>query len=183
MAAKQQLPEGITRRTIRRKDGTTYDRYRARYPDPTRGGTTQIEQTFTTLREAKQWRQRAMAAVDQGTHISPRDSARLFSSVVDEWRDTWGGLEPKTTLGYDSILQRHIAPTWGGVKVWLLTPGAVQAWVNDLAVNRQANTVVHIHSVMRAVLDLAVTPALHPHQSRHWRQAPRRAQPTNASST
>lgn len=152
---KRQFPAGIKERTIVRKDGTSYSRYRARYVDPARGGTAQIERTFSTLKSATAWLDAQRGSITRGAHVAPRDAGRPFSSVVDEWRDTWQ-LGPKTRVGYESILARHILPRWGSVKVSAITTAAIQTWVNELRETRKLNTVLHVHNVLRGALDLAV---------------------------
>ncbi len=153
---KRQLPAGIKERTITRNDGTSYTRYRARYVDPSRGGTAQIERTFSTLKAASDWLDEQRGDLKRGTHVAPRDGRRAFSSVIAEWCETWQ-LGPKTRVGYESILAHHIEPAWAQTPVASITPAALQKWINTLTTDRQPNTVLHIHSVMRSALDLAVT--------------------------
>lgn len=97
--------------TKRKKDGQV--RWRARYPDPTRGGTAQIERVFRTRREAERWLNEQRVAVQRATHIDPADSDRRFKDVADAWRETWLELEPKTKAGYESMLNKHVLPRWG----------------------------------------------------------------------
>lgn len=131
-------------------------RWRARYPDPTRGGKRQIERQFETRREAEKWLTSQKAAVQRGEHIDPKDNQRLFEQVVDAWRATWLDLEPKTRAGYKAILSRHVLPRWSGVRIGAVSPEAIQEWVNELAAARHPNTVRRIYSVLRAVLKVAV---------------------------
>jgi integrase len=153
---RRQLPAGIKERVITRKDGTSYTRYRARYVDPARGGTAQLEQTFPTIKAAQDWLDEQRGDIKAGKHVSPRLSKRPFSSVIAEWRETWQ-LGPKTRVGYESIIAKHIKPRWGDTQTQAITPAALQKWTNDLAAIKQPNTVLHVHSVMRSALDLAVT--------------------------
>jgi integrase len=131
-------------------------RWRARYPDPTRGGKKQVERLFDTKREAERWLTSQTAAVQRGEHIDPKDNQRLFEEVVEAWKATWLDLEPKTRAGYKAILNRHVLPRWSGVRIGAVTPEVIQEWVNDLAAIRQPNTVRRIYSVLRAVLKVAV---------------------------
>jgi hypothetical protein len=62
--------------------------WRARYPDPTKGGTAQIERTFQRKQDAEAWLTDQRHAVRHGAHIAPRDGARLLANVTDEWRST-----------------------------------------------------------------------------------------------
>jgi integrase len=131
-------------------------KWRARYPDPTRGGKKQIERLFDTKGEAEKWLTSQKAAIQRGEHVDPKDNQRQFEEVVAAWEATWINLEPKTRVGYRAILNRHVLPRWGGVRIGAVTPEAIQAWVNDLAVIRQPNTVRRVYSVLRAVLKVAV---------------------------
>jgi integrase len=137
----------------KRKDN---GRWRARFPDPLRGGTTQIERTFTTKAEAEDWLLNMQHSSKTGTFIDPAASARTFGAVVDEWRGTWTDLEPKTKAGYESILNKHILPRFGKARLSGITPDAVQKFVNELAAKRAPATVRRVYTVLCAVLRLAV---------------------------
>lgn len=131
-------------------------KWRARYPDPTRGGKKQVERLFSTRREAERWLTAQKAAIQRGEHIDPKDNHRRFEQVAEAWQETWLDLEPKTQAGYRAILNRHVLPRWTGVRIGAVSPEAIQEWINDLARERHPNTVRRIYSVLRAVLKLAV---------------------------
>lgn len=146
----------IKRRRYRRANGTVREAWRARYPDPLKGGTAQIERTFATKREAEAWIKRQGTAVLDGTHVDPRRAERRFEEVAHAWRETWADLEPKTRAGYEAILGRHVLPRFGSAKVGAVSTEAVQRYVNELAAERAPNTVRRVYSVVRAVLRVAV---------------------------
>lgn len=131
-------------------------RWRARYPDPLRGGTTQIERRFDTKTEAQDWLLDMQHSVKTGTFIDPAASARRFADVVDEWRGTWTDLEPKTKAGYESILNKHLLPRYEHAPIANITPDAVQKLVNELAKTKAPNTTRRVYTVLRAILALAV---------------------------
>jgi integrase len=131
-------------------------RWRARYPDPTRGGKKQVERLFSTRREAERWLTAQKAAIQRGEHIDPKDNHRRFEQVAEAWLETWLDLEPKTQAGYRAILNRHVLPRWTGVRIGAVSPEAIQEWINELARERHPNTVRRIYSVLRAVLKVAV---------------------------
>ena len=131
-------------------------RWRARYPDPARGGKKQIEQLFDTKGEAERWLTSQKAAIQHGEHVDPKDNQRLVKQVAAAWEETWLNLEPKTRAGYRAILNRHVLRRWGEVRIGSLTAEAIQVWVNELAAIREPNTVRRIYSVLRAVLKVAV---------------------------
>lgn len=140
----------------KRKKGDTI-KWRARYPDPTRGGTAQIERTFPLRKEAERWLTEQKASVHRGLHIDPRDTDRRFSHIVDAWRATWLELEPKTKAGYDSILSKHLLPRWKDARIGAVDTASVQAWVNELAASgRSPKTVRNIYGALRSALNVAV---------------------------
>src|SRR5215211_3666143 len=102
------MPGHIKKRG-KRKDGS--DIWRARYPDPTKGGTAQIEKAFRTRKQAQDWVHSQQAAVLSGTHIAPRTAERKFGEVLDAWRSSWTArLQPQTTERYEQIPRTHIEP-------------------------------------------------------------------------
>jgi integrase len=132
------------------------NRWRARYPDPLRGGTAQIERSFDTKAEAQDWLLDMQHSAKTGTYIDPAASARTFGNVTDEWRGTWTDLEPKTKAGYESILNKHLLPRYRNAPISAITPDAVQKLVNELAATKAPNTVRRVYTVLRAILALAV---------------------------
>src|SRR4051795_11104486 len=97
----------ITKRTY-----TYGTRWRARHPDPSKGGSAKIERTFTTRREAEEWLCELKHSARSGAFIDPR-SKETFKGGAGEWRATWGELKPRTRAGYDAILDKHVLPRWG----------------------------------------------------------------------
>ena len=152
----------ITQRTRTRTDGSTYSVWRARYPDPEGDDTAQIERTFARKRDADSWLTRQKGAVEQGSHVDPRKGERRVAELVDDYRATWGDLEPKTVVGYESILDHHILPRWGKTKVGAISTAAIQAWVNELSKTRQPNTIHSVYGVMRGLMRRAVLDKLIP---------------------
>lgn len=143
----------IIKRQIKRADGSTRTRWRARYTDDTRST---VERHFETKREATRWLTEQKSALNRGDHIHPSGGEQTFADLADDWRDTWTDLEPKTRVGYESILNRHVLPRWGTTKLGGITPKAIQKWVNELAASRAPNTVRRVYSVLRQVLGVAV---------------------------
>jgi hypothetical protein len=91
-----------------------------------------------------------------GAHIDPRKGDRPFSKVADEWRNTWADLAPKTQVGYASILNRHVLPRFGALKVGAIGVEDVQRFANELADGRAPNTVRRVVDVVRNVMRVAV---------------------------
>jgi integrase len=139
----------------KRKRGDTI-KWRARYPDPTRGGTAQIERTFPKRKEAERWLTEQQSSVHRGLHIDPRNAERRLRYVVDGWRSTWIELEPKTKAGYESILNKHILPRWSDAQMGAVSAEVVQDWINELAAKLSPKTVRNVYGVLRSLMQFAV---------------------------
>jgi integrase len=97
------------------------------------------------------------AASSAGTHIDHRRALTPLAAVADEWRSTWSDLEPKTRVGYASILNGHVLPEFGARPIGRIDSAAIQAFVNSKAASELApNTVRRIYDVVRNVLRVAV---------------------------
>jgi integrase len=156
----------IQKRTLKRTsaDGTTTSRvvWRARVPDPTKppGASAKIERTFARKTDAERWERERLTAIESGSYISDRQGATPLRDVAEQWRATWNvkPLAPKTQRDYASILENHVLPRFGDVRVSAISAAAVQDWVNDLHSGKglHAETVHHAYVVLRGVLKTAV---------------------------
>jgi integrase len=153
------MPGHIKERKHKRKDGSTYKRWRARYPDPSgRNTAAQIERTFDTKRAAEAWLLEQAHAVQAGTHIDPRKAGRPFSEVVAAYKETrYGSLAPTTRDRYDSVLRKHLEPEFGRMGIGAVNRERVKRYFARLAAEGMpAGTVQKIHTALSAVLSEAV---------------------------
>jgi len=129
--------------------------WQARYYDPN-DSTRRIEKTFRKKQDAKNWLTAQKASALEGTHIDPRKGDLKLSQLADQYRETWTDLEPKTRTGYESILNRHVLPTFGSKRLIRISPQAVQRYVNELnAAEYAPNTIRRIYGVLNQLLALA----------------------------
>jgi integrase len=106
-----------------------------------------------------------------GSYADPHRGAITFETVATDWLASKVNLKPKTTAGYQSILQTVVLPKWGEVKLKDLDHAGIQQWVSWLARNPAARTrkstdthrtglsparVIHAHQVLHQVLRYAV---------------------------
>lgn len=129
--------------------------WQARIPTPGNRHKHDVK-TFDRKADAQRWLADQNAKRLAGTYVAPRRGETPVSVVADEWKATWADLEPKTRVGYQSILNQHVLPAFGSTPVGRLAPEAIQAWVNALAEQRAPNTVRRVMDVLRNVLRLAV---------------------------
>lgn len=149
----------VTKRTGTKANGTKYEKWRARYPDPLRSGGSQIERTFKTRDAANAWLDEMRHSARSGAYIDPGDGNRNFAAVAEEYRTTWADLEPRTKAGYEHILKKHLLPAFGLAKISNVTSDAVQRFINELSrppKKRAPNTVRRIYGVLNQVLETAV---------------------------
>lgn len=112
--------------------------------------------TFDRKVDAQRWLANQNAARVTSAYVEPRRGETPLSAVAEEWTATWTDLEPKTRVGYRSILNQHVLPAFGSTPVGRLKPEAIQTWINALADRRAPNTVRRVMDVLRNVLRLAV---------------------------
>ena len=165
-----------------RKTGTTVKvvRWRARYLDPNgKTPTTQIEKRFKVRAEAVNWLADQLADVNRGEHVDHRDAKTPFKEVAEDWRKSLHGprssIEPKTRGGYESILDHHLLPRFGRMRVGQITPKVVEDYLDELTLNTKPRsqqgsssrtikpgTVRNVYAVLRAVMKEAVRKKLIP---------------------
>jgi len=56
--------------------------WRARYPDPIKGGTAQISKQFDSKRGAEAWLAEQTTSIRHGSHVNPRDGDRLVADLA-----------------------------------------------------------------------------------------------------
>jgi integrase len=134
------------------KDGKT--RYQARIPDPMRPGK-DIVQTFDRRGDASEWLTMQASAMQLGSFIDPRRAKRPTREVVDAWRETWADLEPKTRVGYESMLAKHVLPEFGDAPVGGITSRALQRHFNELADVLAPKTLRNVYGVFSGVFRIA----------------------------
>ena len=150
----------VAKRTGTKANGTKYEKYRARYPDPLRGGC-QVERTFKTKGEADAWLDEMRHSARRGAYIDPGDgnATQLRRRGRGVPHDVAADLEPRTKAGYEHILKKHLLPRFGRAKISNVTPDAVQRYINELSRPPKPlapNTVRRIYGVLRGVLEIGV---------------------------
>src|SRR4051794_2729890 len=109
----------VKKRVTVTASGKRVTTWRARYPDPLRGETAQIERTFKgdgAAKRAEAWRRTMDESAYNGTYVNPNE-ARTLAVVADEYRQTWTNLEPRTKQAYEQILKTHVLPRFGKAKI------------------------------------------------------------------
>lgn len=170
MARKSNTRSAQGTGTIRKKtvtrSGKAYTYWEARVTvgrDPGTGK--QIQKSFTgkTQKEVRERMQAAAAELNAGTY---KEQSKM---TVGEWLDIWqadylGNTKPHTRKSYKGVIENHIRPKIGAVKLAALSPVQVQNLIKNVkstkktAQGNQVNpkTVKNVHGILHSALQQAV---------------------------
>ena len=154
--------------TIRKKtvirNGKEYIYWEARYTtgyDPGTGRQIQRSITGKTQKEVSQKLKAATAAIDAGTYTEP------CKMTVSQWLDIWQtdylkGVKPYTVASYTAIINNHIKPSLGAIKLDALNAHTVQRFYNALSEPNKSRkalspkTVKNVHGVLHKAIQQAM---------------------------
>lgn len=169
-------PRARTRRSFGRLDKLPSGRWRARYIGPDDQLHT-APFTFDTKADADAWLAVVRASIvvgkwtpDLGQHDGrgvetvagdPDDPGRglpTFATYAPRWLERRKGLKPRTVEHYESILNRHLLPAFGELRLDRITADAVRQWHSGLTTGPTMSA--HAYSLLRTVLHEAVNDEL-----------------------
>lgn len=99
----------------------------------------------------------ATAAIDAGTYSDPQ--RMTLSAWLDIWlEDYCGAIKPGTLKGYKAIVNNHIRPELGAVRLCDLAPHVVQAFLRGLQATKDLSgkTVHNVHGTLSKALSEAL---------------------------
>jgi integrase len=136
-------------------------RYQANYvgPDLVRHN---APTTFTTKMDAEAWLHAERRLIELGTWVAPalrvaHKKARVVT--LGDYARTWideRPVKPRTRIGYQALLDRHIAPTLGEVPLKNLSPELVRTWFAALGtehVRRNSHAYGLLHAICKTAVD------------------------------
>lgn len=124
-------------------------------PDPITGKRKRITRYAKTKREAEAIRAELLLALHQGAVLEPAKSS------LGEWLKVWlrqkaPSLKPKTLSDYEGILNRHVLPHLGTVRLGELRPPHIRAWHTRLREAGVGERTLHLaHTILQAALEEA----------------------------
>jgi len=127
-------------------------RWRARYRDQQ---DREHSKHFTRKVDAQRWLDEVTTSVVTGQYVDPK-AGRVR---VREYAETWRAAQvhrPTTRAHIETMLRRHVYPTFGDRELATILPGDIQAWVAGLSMTLSPATVGVVHGIMSAVLKAAV---------------------------
>lgn len=113
-----------------------------------------------TQSEVKEKTDKIKSEVTMHTYIDPT------KILVGNWSKNWleviikNSIKDTTYLLYEYVIRKHIIPEIGGIKLIALKTADIQKLYNTKAETLSAQTVHHIHNVLRQILDQAISEKL-----------------------
>ena len=114
------------------------------------------EQTFPTKGDALAHLASIETDLHRGAWIDPSAGKVTFGEWAQSWLDARADLRPVTKAKYQHMLDRHVDPVLGPVRLSRVTPSAVRAWYMDMR-ERYVTTGDDAYRMLRAILNTAVT--------------------------
>lgn len=156
--ARSAAGQGTIRKKTITRQGKQYTYWEARFTagyDPGTGKQLQRSITGKTQKEVAQKLKAATAAIDAGTYQAPS------KMTVGQWLDIWtaeylGGVKPRTVENYCSVVNKHIKPALGAVKLEALNAHTIQSFYNRQGETLSAKTVKDHHGILHKALQQAV---------------------------
>ena len=144
------------------------DAWQVRYDagkDPVTGTRQQRKKGgFKTKKEAQKFLSEKLNEINKGTYFEPKDIT--FSEYLDYWLDNHAkpNTAPKTIEGYSYIINLHLKPSLGNIKIAQLNPSHLQQYYAEKLANGKidgdgglsAQSVKHHHRVISKALRDAV---------------------------
>jgi integrase len=129
--ARQQLPQGITKTSVKsRRTGKPEDRWRVKLnPVDAAGERHQVNRSFATEREARDFHAETLGAAQAGTYVHA--SKRTVEQACVEWLASRHSLKPSTKAGYTSALQ-PVRDRYGTTRLQQLTKSDFDNLVSEL---------------------------------------------------
>ncbi len=141
-------------------------RYQVRYRTQERTQTKR--RGFKTKRDAEKFAAEVEVAINAGDYVSPSAARVTVGELGPEWLERKRTLKPSYLRSLRTAWRVHVEPRWGSVAVGDVTATAVQAWVTELSVGKDAKgatppvrgksatIVARAHGVLAGILDDAV---------------------------
>jgi len=140
-------------------------RYRVRYRDPDRRS--REKAGFTTKRAAEEYLANVTVAATRGEYVDPRAGRTTIGELGSAWISSRVNMKPSALASLEIAWRVYVEPRWGGTEVARVRHSDVQTWVSQLSAGTAkttkkrptplgATSVIRAHSVLAAVIDVAV---------------------------
>lgn len=138
----------------RRENG----RYRARYEGPDQRW---HSRTFDRKADAERWLTGQLATSAQGRWVDPNAGQVDFAHYSTTWLAAKIRINEKTRIGYRSLLDSRILPTFGRARLVNIDRSMLESWVRGMAEDELSpSRIRQAHQCLAAILEQAVDEGL-----------------------
>jgi integrase len=102
--------------------------YLVRFRDP--NGRSRCR-AFPTLNEARRFEKSIEGDIVRGDYVDPAGQRSTFEAWAATWWETTIKLRPSTRRGYRGLLDRHVLPYFGGLRLGAIDYGTVELFIAD----------------------------------------------------
>lgn len=114
---------------------------------------------FDTKREAQRWLDERTADHLTGRYFDPKAGRRLFTDYAEDWLAVRMS-KPSTVATYRSILDNHLLPAFGGLRLDQISEQLIRRRLRDWADTSEASTVHARYNLLATILRSAVGKAI-----------------------
>ncbi len=140
----------------KRPDG----RWRARYRDD---AGREHSRHYGRKVDAQRWLDEVTASVVTGQYVDPKAGRITFQEYAEGWREAQVH-RPTSAAHIETMLRRHVYPTFGARPISSVLPSEIQSWVkrlgtNDKTADRRAlapSTIQVVHAVLSSIFRSAI---------------------------
>lgn len=130
-------------------------KHQVRWRDPATGK--EHGRSFIRATDAKAFKRKIEAAIDQDTYIDARSAKTLFSVCAKEWFGHKLHLRAASWTRDESYLRNHVLPAFGDLALGHIRKSHIQEWVQALSSQGLAPaTVKECYRILNGILEEAV---------------------------
>ncbi|RCV49838.1 tyrosine-type recombinase/integrase [Marinitenerispora sediminis] len=136
-------------------------RWMVRYYDP--AGRLKSGGTFKKKPDAEKRQSEIEASLHEGTYRNPQDAKVTLESMAEKWLSARTDIKPSTWWKYRGLLDAHVLPRWGELRVSAIHTEDIAVWVAELQKPREegganlgASQTRHAQGVLSMILDWCV---------------------------
>lgn len=127
-------------------------KWRARYRD---ADGKEHAKHFDRKVDGQRWLDEQTAGLVTGQWVDPQAGKMCFRAYAEPWRAAQVH-RPSTTAHVETMLRRHVYPTFGERQLGSIRPSEVQAWVKRLSLTLAPATVQVVHGIVASIFKAAI---------------------------
>lgn len=125
-----------------------------RWRDPATGK--EHNRTFHRMTDARAFKRKIEAAIDQDTYIDSRSGKTPFEDCAEDWFANKLHLRSGSWARDESYLRNHVLPAFGDMAIGHIRKVHIQNWIHDLREELAPATIKECYRIAKSILEEAV---------------------------